>query len=647
MDVCASNADCCEGNCLESAGNRCAPKGEVECRGAGGYCGGTGSGSLVVLHACCEGFQCDLDGPHTGTDYSCYDPHAGECSTEVGSQCSSDSDCCNPLICSEEKCSKDTAHPSFNSLLEFTMYVPEWYQWTDSANHPHPFEPIPWQSFSEVLYAFLWVQPENQEKFEEFKAGYRKEFNIPEDDKTCGSSNDPRAPCVTYDASKPPGSIIAFDYNVAFEQNFQEAGVAGLLAYLSSLKKDLPDLKVGPSIGGWSLSNWFSVIFANQQYRNNFVSSVVEMAKTYNWDMIDLDWESPGCSRLPTSNGKGACTAYTYGDETNDGNNLALVLHQLRSQLNSAGLGHVKITTATMASTYTLEFLEKSLDVLDRVALMTYDFVTGWNVEATGQHQSNLYSNSEDVYSVDGAVKSILATGYAKEKVQIGAPLYGRGWNFKNWNGKEPLITNSVINGPLKSFDMPATSGEAGVTGAAYYSDMTKNCEVRYDDEAEAAYCFSVGADGTSGEVWSYDNKRALEAKADYACAQGLAGLIVWDLKEARLGWDVEAQEFRDLLAAINKCKERPARDVTITSKFDDYGNCGSPVTTPPNQPAKVPAGKPVTVGVAVSDGCQIAELDVDGVVVPDVAGMKSWEQSVVPEDDVTIHAILVPAALY
>ncbi len=46
--------------------------------------------------------------------------------------------------------------------------------------------------------------------------------------------------------------------------------------------------EVYPSLGGWSLSDPFPVMAANQESRARFANQCVELIKNYNFDGIDL-----------------------------------------------------------------------------------------------------------------------------------------------------------------------------------------------------------------------------------------------------------------------------------------------------------------------------------------------------------------------
>ncbi len=49
--------------------------------------------------------------------------------------------------------------------------------------------------------------------------------------------------------------------------------------------------EIYPSLGGWSLSDPFPEMVADEETRMNFVNNCVELIKEYGFDGIDIDWE--------------------------------------------------------------------------------------------------------------------------------------------------------------------------------------------------------------------------------------------------------------------------------------------------------------------------------------------------------------------
>jgi chitinase len=75
---------------------------------------------------------------------------------------------------------------------------------------------------------------------------------------------------------------------------------------------------------------------------------------------------------------------------------------------------------------------------LDWFNVMTYDFHGGW--ESTTGHNAPLYKNDTETasdiapsfikskYNCDAAIQAYLAAGVPSNKILMGLPLYGRGW---------------------------------------------------------------------------------------------------------------------------------------------------------------------------------------------------------------------------
>jgi len=51
--------------------------------------------------------------------------------------------------------------------------------------------------------------------------------------------------------------------------------------------------EVWPSIGGWTLSDPFPAMAANEDSRTKFADNCVELIEDYGFDGIDIDWEYP------------------------------------------------------------------------------------------------------------------------------------------------------------------------------------------------------------------------------------------------------------------------------------------------------------------------------------------------------------------
>ena len=297
--------------------------------------------------------------------------------------------------------------------------------------------------------------------------------------------------------------------------------------------------RVGVSIGGWSLSWNFGTVAGDSIQRNNMVNSVIDLVREYELDVIDIDWESPACGEhSPDING--GCVGFMqhYPD---DPQNMALMFQELREGLDEQGLTHVTLSTAVMITA--IPAYVESFPHLHRILLMTYDMVWVSEGQPSGHH-SPLYNDKNALNSVHGSVQKLISLGYPKEQIQIGVPAYGHGWIATG-----PDINNSNITIAADSHNDPPV--EPGVTSATFYDAMLENCKPQWDPTAEASWCVNPA----TNEMWSYDSPQAIEAKVNYACDHGLAGVAVWDAKQIGAGQPNQAVEYDALVSALmNMC---------------------------------------------------------------------------------------------
>ncbi|MGL6001053.1 MAG: glycosyl hydrolase family 18 protein [Plesiomonas sp.] len=319
----------------------------------------------------------------------------------------------------------------------------------------------------------------------------------------------------------------------------------GTFGSMMALKKRYPDLKILPSIGGWTLSDPF-FFFGDNAKRKVFVDSVEEFIRTWKFfDGVDIDWEYPG--------GKGANPK--LGDPAKDGATYVILMRELREMLDRVGAetGKRYELTSAIGSGYdkigVINYAEAA-QYVDRFNVMTYDFYGAWNNEpghqaalycgshleaarcqGTGKDSSGKdYTNKPD-YNTDNAIKLMLAKKVLAKKLNVGVAMYGRGWG-----GVTPASLK-IAGNPMSGTANGAVKGtfEAGVVD---YWDLLKRSlgttngtgvngfQYGYDEQAQAPYVWNQG----TGELITYDNPRSVQAKGDYVRANGLGGLFSWEI---------------------------------------------------------------------------------------------------------------------
>lgn len=321
------------------------------------------------------------------------------------------------------------------------------------------------------------------------------------------------------------------DYNKAFSASESVDGVAdpttagtlrGNFNQLRKLKLMYPHLKVLISVGGWSLSDYFSTA-ARPENRAAFVASCIDMYLQGNFapgisdpavfDGIDIDWEYPG-----------AC-GETCNWSPDDTANFVALMAEFRAQMNalSAQTGKQYLLTFAGAGGEGLidNFAPGSVHpYVDMINIMAYDYYGGWSTN-TGPHAA-LYGdpaspNYTDHLWGDYAVDLYLSRGVPAGKLNLGVPFYGRGWTGV------PAGPNG--DGLYQSFRGPANG--KWEKGSNYYKDLLplEASYLKFRHPVSQAFYIYNGSNW-----WSYDDPTSMAVKMAYIKSKGLGGTMFWEL---------------------------------------------------------------------------------------------------------------------
>jgi chitinase len=348
--------------------------------------------------------------------------------------------------------------------------------------------------------------------------------------------------------------VVIHDPWAAFQKSFNQAGheystpIKGNYAMMMALKQRNPDLKIIPSIGGWTLSDPF-FDFTTKANRDTFVASVKKFLNTWKfYDGVDIDWEFPG----------GGGAAADLGDPVNDGPAYIALMAELRAMLDEleAETGRTYELTSAIGVGYDkIEDVNygDAIQYMDYIFAMTYDFYGGWNNVLGHQTALNcgnfmrpgqcdgsgIDENGEPykgpAYTTDNGIQLLLAQGVPANKLVVGTAMYGRGWEgvlpSTLTDPNDPMT--GVGNGKLKG----STAQGVWEDGVIDYKGIKANMlgannqgingfEYGYDDQAEAPYVWNR----TSGQLITFDDDRSVKAKGAYVRSLGLAGLFSWEI---------------------------------------------------------------------------------------------------------------------
>ena len=316
----------------------------------------------------------------------------------------------------------------------------------------------------------------------------------------------------------------------------------GHMHQLAELKSAYPQLKVLISLEGRASDFAFD---ARPENRQAFIASCVDLflkgdlASNISapglFDGIDVDWEYP---------------------QGPDAVNFLGLLTDLRHEMELVRPG-LKLSVAVGPSPRMydgVDFTAVSAEV-DEIGLMTYDFAGPWmqntgfiaplyrvspldqaasapvrTPSPTGSNPTASTTPSAEVAApagslpasapapspppsggIAGSVQAFLTAGVPSAKLLVGVPFYGYGWT------QVPEIADGVFQeGTPVRGDRPYSYIQSLVAGSKLYRDARSQTPWLFDGDA----------------FWTFDDPISIEAKAAYALAHDLGGLMIWELSE-------------------------------------------------------------------------------------------------------------------
>ena len=278
------------------------------------------------------------------------------------------------------------------------------------------------------------------------------------------------------------------------------------------------------SKGAWVImsvapeSQW-STIAANPMLVNQFADNIVNMINAYNFDGVDIDWETP-----------------KQGEELLFTAMMAVIYAKVKAN----NPNHL-VTAAIAGGMWQPPRydLNNSQQYLDLINMMTYSMSAegGYYQNAlykrTGFHHTTFkVGNTATSCSIEESVKFYKDNyNIPNHKIVVGVAFYGM---------KQTRTYNSST----------ATWSSWAKGSSVSFQDIHNNYihssqyEVFYDDISQVPYI--VKKDGT--EFISYDNATSVLAKSNYVKANGLGGIMYWEN-----GWDTTGVLLGAIKTGLNK----------------------------------------------------------------------------------------------
>ena len=319
-----------------------------------------------------------------------------------------------------------------------------------------------------------------------------------------------------------------------FLHYYNQQDAAGLLGGLRDMQRRAAEsghhLELAFSVGGWSLSGYFSVMAADEGKRTVFINSVIDFFERFPmFKGIDIDWEYPGGGGLESNESDDA-----------DGSNYATLIGELRAALDERfnGKDRKDISIATSAVVSKIEKAAPALQAagLDKIFLMSYDFFGSPWANYIGHHTNLMAPAGADPdgdydLSADAAVTYLIDTlQVPPKKIQLGYANYGRSCVGANLTDRS--YTNTGSPTPLGTFEAGApelfdifnnyfdaehpNEGAQGKNGFVLMTDTAADADVLFSNAGDTVHYISL------------DTPRTVKAKAEYALNRDLGGMFSW-----------------------------------------------------------------------------------------------------------------------
>jgi chitinase len=368
---------------------------------------------------------------------------------------------------------------------------------------------IPAENLTHLIYGFVGITGPNESFKELNPTGYNTFQSV-----SAGMQDFELA---------PPDPWAAYQKTVG--NQVQSDKIKGNYGQMMALKNRYPDLKIIPSIGGWTLSDPF-YFMGDDTKRATFVESARQFLRTWKFfDGIDIDWEFPGVKAANPN----------LGDPLTDGDTYVKLMRDLREMLDEEGAlqnRHYELSSAINVGYDKLDKVDyaDAVQYMDFIMMMSYDYFGAWDTTKLG-HQTGVYPSdfradeNTQKYNLRTGVNLLKAQGVPASKLVAGIAMYGRGWTGVTHEAGTHHMTGTATGPAQPSGSFKLEPGTIMYANIAQWVNEP-SWEYHYDTVAQAPYIYNP----TTGDLISYDDDKSIQAKADIVMSEGMAGMFAWEI---------------------------------------------------------------------------------------------------------------------
>jgi chitinase len=230
-----------------------------------------------------------------------------------------------------------------------------------------------------------------------------------------------------------------------------------------------------------------------------FVNNLVTLLQTYGYDGLDVDWEPL---------------------ESADQSVVIDLANRVRAAqagvLMTIPVGYINTNQSVDLTNY-----PAIAAAYDQVNLMTYGMAGAWQGWKSW-HSSPLYQqDSATPTSIDSSVKLYADAGVPRNKLGIGIGFYG-------------LCYSPPVTGPDQALNgATLVAGDGAISYSSILQNYYSASARKWDPLARSPYLSFSSAQSPDGCGYiSYDDEQSIGEKANFVKANGLGGVIQWELNE-------------------------------------------------------------------------------------------------------------------
>ncbi|KAJ8562222.1 hypothetical protein K7X08_011513 [Anisodus acutangulus] len=286
-----------------------------------------------------------------------------------------------------------------------------------------------------------------------------------------------------------------------FRVSISPENISPFSTFTKNVQQKNPSIKTLLSIKD-SNSITLSTMASNPTTRKNFIDSSITIARSFNFNGLDLYW--------------------TYPKSNSDMTNIEILVKEWRSAIILESKKSGKPTLLLSAGVYykpiidgTLNYPSKSLArSLDWINLMAYNFTSPNLSRVTRPHAALLDQDSGKNISGSAGIKDWIKSGMPSKKIVLGLPFFGYAWRLLN-RGNHGL--NAPSRGPI--------GGGDGSMGYKKINEFCVRAPVTFDADIVGNYCWL-------GTTWmNFDEYNTIFTKVAYAKKNGLLGYFAWHVE--------------------------------------------------------------------------------------------------------------------